>query len=342
MDTAMIFNRLRQSAAIVLLSAGALLPGTASAQQAIKIATLAPDGSGWMRELRAAAAEVQAQTQGRVTVKFFPGGVMGSDAVVLRKIRLGQLQGGAVTGSDLDAICKDAPIYSLPFLFNNQAEVDAVRKLVDPMLAECFQKGGMRMLGLAGGGFAYLMSTHALNSRDDLRSSKVWVPANDRVGEMTFKNGGITPIPLPLADVFTALQTGLVDTVGNTHSGAVILQWHGKLKYIVDLPLSYIPAYVLVDEKAMARLAPADQAVLQRALHAAMDRIDANNRRENVQALAAIRKGGAQVLTPTPAEAARWREIGTTTTRQLEQQNAFTPAVMQAIRKQLAAQRGVK
>lgn len=312
----------------------------ALAQQTIKLATIAPEGSGWMKELRVAAAEVQAQTQGRVSAKFFPGGVMGSDAVVLRKVRLGQLQGGALTGSDVASVCKDSPIYSLPFLFNSQEEVDAVRKAVDPVLADCFRKGGMRVLGIAGGGFAYLMSAHELRSRDDLRSSKVWVPANDRVGELTFRNGGITPIPLPLADVFTALQTGLVDTVGNTASGAVILQWHGKIKYIVDLPLTYIPAYVLVDEKVVAKLAPADQAVLTRAFAAAMNRIDGNNRRENVQALAALRKGGAIVVTPPPAEAARWREIGATTARQLEQQGTFTPAVMATIRKQLATMRG--
>ena len=318
----------------------ALIAAPVAAQQTIKLATIAPDGSGWMKELRAAAAEVQTQTQGRVTVKFFPGGVMGSDAVVLRKIRLGQLQGGALTGSDLDSVCKDSPIYSLPFLFNGQDEVDAVRKAVDPVLAECFRKGGMRVLGIAGGGFAYLMSTHELRSRDDLRSSKVWVPANDRVGELTFKNGGITPIPLPLSDVFTGLQTGLVDTVGNTASGAVILQWHGKIKYIVDLPLTYIPAYVLVDEKAMAKMSPADQALVIRSFNAAMNRIDAANRRENVQALAAMKKGGTTVVTPPPAEAARWREIGVTTTRQLEQQGTFTPAVMASIRKVLATLRG--
>ncbi len=305
-----------------------------SAQQTIKIATIAPDGSVWMKELRAAAADVQTKTQGRVTVKFFPGGVMGSDAVVLRKIRLGQLQGGAVTGSDLSGV------YTLPFQFNTQAEVDAVRKVVDPMLADCFQKGGLRMLGLAGGGFAYLMSTHELRTRDDLRNSKVWVPANDRVGEMTFKNGGITPVPLPISDVFTSLQTGLVDTVANTTSGAVILQWHSKIKYMIDLPLTYVPAYFLVDDKAMAKLAPADQATTQQAFATAMGRIDTANRGENVQALAAMKQGGTKLLTPPPAEATRWREIGIATARQLEQENTFTPAVIAAIRRVLASMRG--
>ena len=317
-----------------------LLAAPVSAQQVIKIATLAPDGSSWMREFRAAAAEVQAGTQGRVQVKFYPGGVMGSDTVVLRKIRLGQMQGGALTASELDGVCKDAPVYSLPFMFNNQAEVDAVRKVVDPMMVGCFQHGGMRMLGLAGGGFAYLMSTHELHSRDDLKSSKVWVPANDRIGEMTFKNGGITPIPLPLSDVFTSLQTGLVDTVGCTTSGAVILQWHGKIKYIVDLPLTYIPAYFIIDEKVFDRASATDQAVMLKAFGGAMTRIDTANRHDNVQALQAMQQGGTKMLTPPPAEAARWREIGVMTANQMEQQNAFSPTVMAAIRRVLAAQRG--
>lgn len=320
----------------------ALVAAPLAAQQTIKIATVAPDGSVWMKQLRAAAAEVQAKTQGRVSVKFFPGGVMGGDAVVLRKIRLGQLQGGALTGSDLAGVCKDAQIYTLPFQFNSQAEVDAVRKVVDPMLADCFQKGGMRMLGLAGGGFAYLMSTHELRSRDDLRSSKVWVPANDRIGELTFKNGGITPIPLPLPDVFTSLQTGLVDTVETTTSGAVILQWHGKIKFIVDLPLSYIPAFFLVDDKALSKLTAPDQTLMLQAFNAAMSRIDLSNRHENVAAVAAMRNGGTMLLTPPPDEATRWRDIGVATARQMEQQNAFTPAVIAAIRRVLASQRSGK
>ena len=85
----------------------ALLSAPAAAQ-AIKIATLAPDGSAWMRELRVAAAEVKAGTDGRVDVKFYPGGVMGNDAVVLRKMRLGQLQGGVLTSSELSLVYPDA------------------------------------------------------------------------------------------------------------------------------------------------------------------------------------------------------------------------------------------
>ena len=116
------------------LLVGALsVAAPAHAEQTIKIATIAPDGSAWMRELRAAGAEVQAGSQGRVVVKFYPGGVMGSDQVVLRKMKLGQLQGGMLTSSALAEVYADAPIYSLPFLFDSWAQVDKVRPQIDPL-----------------------------------------------------------------------------------------------------------------------------------------------------------------------------------------------------------------
>ena len=79
-----------------------------------KIATISPDGTFWMQEMRAGAEEIKKQTQGRVVFKFYPGGVMGSDESVLRKIRIGQLQGGAVTAGSLVSIDPDIAIYELP------------------------------------------------------------------------------------------------------------------------------------------------------------------------------------------------------------------------------------
>ncbi|MBW2100225.1 MAG: TRAP transporter substrate-binding protein DctP, partial [Deltaproteobacteria bacterium] len=66
-----------------------------------KIATLSPDGSFWMQKMREGAEEVAQKTNNRVRFKFYPGGVMGDDKVVLRKIRIGQLHGGAVVSGSL-------------------------------------------------------------------------------------------------------------------------------------------------------------------------------------------------------------------------------------------------
>lgn len=319
---------------VVLLLA---LPAQA---QVIKIATLAPEGSAWMRELRTAASEVEQGTEGRVQVKFYPGGVMGNDAVVLRKMRLGQLQGGVLTASELSLVYPDAPAYSLPFLFDDWSQVDRVREAVDPLLAEGFAERGLRMLGVSGVGFAYLMSDRPLRTRADVAGIKLWVPQNDLIAIRTFEAAGLSPIPLPIGDVFTSLQTGLVDTVANTPSGAIALQWHGKLKHMVDLPLSFVVGYLVLDDKAWKRLSAADQAVLARAFGAAADRMDASVRKDNEAALAALRKQGLQVQPLEPAEAARWRAAGASVVADMEAKGELSPEVMKALRAALAGGEG--
>lgn len=319
---------------LVLLAA--LAPALAAAQQVIKIATLAPEGSSWMREMRAAAAEAKAATEGRVEVKFYPGGVMGNDAVVLRKMRLGQLQGGVLTGSELSLVYPDSQVYSLPFLFTGWDQAARVRAQVDPLLARGFEQKGLRMLGASGVGFAYLMGARPLRTQADMAGIKLWVPQNDTIAIRTFKLGGISPIPLPIGDVFTSLQTGMVDTVANTPSGAIALQWHGRLKAMVDLPLSYVMGYLVLDEKAWKKLSPADQAALAKAFAAGAARMDANARRDDESALAALKKQGLVVTSLSPEEAARWREVGLRMTAQLEAEQALSPAMLAAVRKALA------
>lgn len=314
----------------------ALLMAAPVSAQVVKIATLAPDGSAWMRELRAAAAEVKQGTGGRVDVKFYPGGVMGNDAVVLRKMRLGQLQGGVLTSSELSLVYPDATAYSLPFLMDSWEDVARVRAGVDPMLAKGFEQRGIRMLGVSGLGFAYLMSDRPLRTQADMAGIKLWIPSNDEIAARTFKLGGINTIPLPLGDVFTSLQTGLVDTVVNTPSGAIVLQWHGKVKHMVDLPLTFVVGYLVMDEKAWKKIPPADQAVLAAAFASAGKRMDTSIRRDDAAALAAMKKQGITVAPMDPAEAARWREYGARVTAQMEAEKALSPEILAAIRRELA------
>jgi len=319
----------------VLLLLVATLAAPAFAQE-IKIATLAPDGSAWMRELRAAAAEVKQGTEGRVNVRYYPGGVMGNDAVVLRKMRLGQLQGGVLTSSELSLVYPDAPVYSLPFLINSWDEVDRVRAQVDPLLAKGFEERGIRMLGVSSLGFGYFMGAKPLRNAADMRSAKLWIPTNDEIAARVFQLGGISTIPLPLGDVFTSLQTGLVDTVVNTPSGAVVLQWHGRIKYMVDLPLTFVVGFLVVDERTWKRLAPADQAVLAKAFADAGARMDVVTRRDDAAALEAMKKQGMQVTTLDAAEAQRWRELGNQVNDQMEAEGKISPEILAAVRRALA------
>ena len=287
----------------------ALLFTTATAQATtFKIATIAPDGTTWMKEMRAGAKLIEEKTEGRVELKFYPGGVMGNYRSVMKKIRLGQLQGGAMTGGELSSVYPDMQVYSLPLVFDSYAEIDFVRPRIDPLLKKGLEEKGFVCLGISEGGFAYLMSNTPIKSIPELQSHKVWIPENDRLSDALFKKMGVSPIPLPLPDVYTGLQTGLINTVGGTPMGALAFQWHTRLGAITDVPLGYLIGVLVVDKKSFDRISPADQKIVKDVMNDIFKRMDTLNREDNIKAIEALKNQGIQFVSPSKEELALWKK----------------------------------
>ena len=301
----------------------------------IKIATVAPDGTAWMKEMRAAAEAVKTKTADRVEIKFYPGGVMGDDATVLRKIKIGQLQGAAFTGGEAALITPDANVYSQPFQFRTEEEVDKVRAKVDPLVKASFEKAGFVVPGIAGGGFAYLFSVNEIHDRDSLKASKVWVPQGDHVAETAFKAAGVTPIPLPIADVYTSLQTGLIDAAASTTAGAIAFQWHTKVKHMLDLPLMYVMGFLAIDKKAYDALSADDKKVLDEEIGAAFTRIEKGARADNAQARTALQGHGVAITPQNADERKTWDAIGLDARKNLTGAGGISPDLAAAVNKAL-------
>ena len=203
---------------------------TPSLAVTFKIATIAPEGSFWITEMRNASETIKQRTEGRVDFKFYPGGVMGNEKSVLRKIRIGQLHGGMFTGGGLEDVSPYLRLYSLPLVFNTLAEVDYVRARFDPELERRLEKDGFVSFGFAEGGFGMMMGNNPIHGVDSLRGKKVWVPEGDRVYYTSMEALGLSPVPLPITDVLTGLQTGLVDIVGTSPIGALVFQWQTRVR----------------------------------------------------------------------------------------------------------------
>lgn len=304
--------------------------------QTLKIATLSPDGTSWMRSMRTAGKKISKRTEGRVKLRFYPGGVMGNDASVMRKIRVGQLQGGAVTPGALAAVDKDVQVYSVPFLFRDLREVDRVRRSMDKRLMSGLERNGFVGFGFAEGGFAYLMSRTPVKTVQELKARKVWSPEGDRVVLTAFESVGISPVSLPITDVLTALQTGLVDTVASPAVGAIALQWHTKVKYLTDVPLLYTYGFLVISDKAFKKLSPEDQEVVREVLNRTFKAIDRQNRKDNTEALAVLKRQGIVFVEPPPKDLARWRQTVDTAVKKLERQGFFSKGVVERVRKLLA------
>ena len=126
--------------------------------QELRIATLAPSDSQWMRDMVAGGDRIRELTDGRVTLKFRAGGIAGSDEEVLRKIRIGNLQGGAFSAGGLGGVYPGLNIYGIPLIFRSLDEVDYVRARLDPKLAAGLEAAGFVSFGFSEGGFSNLMS----------------------------------------------------------------------------------------------------------------------------------------------------------------------------------------
>ncbi|HEX4459907.1 MAG TPA: TRAP transporter substrate-binding protein DctP, partial [Polyangia bacterium] len=119
---------MKQLVAFALALSCCCLGGAARAQTPVtlKIATLAPEGSSWMVQFHEWAKNVEEHTGGRVKVKFFSGGAAGDERDAVRKMRLGQLNGAAVTAIGLGLINSEVRVLELPMLINNYDELDYV------------------------------------------------------------------------------------------------------------------------------------------------------------------------------------------------------------------------
>lgn len=308
-----------------------LLSATVAHATTFKIASIAPDGTSWMQQMRKGAEEIKKRTDGRVDFRFFPGGVMGNDKSVLRKIRIGQLQGGAVTAGGLMDIAPNTQIYTLPLLFRSLDEVDYVRKRMDPILMQDLLKQGYVSFGLSEGGFAYLMSDKPLRTTQDLKGQKVWAPEGDRISRAAFESMNISPVPLPLSDVLTGLQTGLINTVATSFTGAIALQWHTQVKYITDMPLMYIYGTMIIDKDAFARLGAQDQKIVNDVMSDVFHRLNQESRANNAEAREALVKQGITFVEPSPGELQAWETNINHAMQQLADEGVFSPEMLKMV-----------
>ena len=300
-----------------------------------KIATIAPDGTSWMQEIRDGAEEIKKQTDGRVEFRFYPGGIMGNDKSVLRKMRVGQLHGGALTGGGLSMIYPEASVYTVPFVFQSYDEVDYSRKLMDPLLMDGLKKEGFISFGISEGGFAYLMSNEPVGGVDDLKGLKVWVPEGDDLSRTAFEASGISPISLPLTDVLTGLQTGLIDTVASSPMGAIALQWHTRVKYLTHSPLMYLYGGMVVSAKQFNKLSANDQKIVNEVMGGVFNKLNRLSREDNESALSALQQQGIGFISPDESETQRWRASLNNAIDQLLAKGLFNPSILQQLKSHL-------
>ncbi len=296
--------------AVVAFFVGDRLLAASKPKTLIKFATLAPDGSTWMKTMRNLDKELRAATENRVGFKFYPGGVQGDEMDVLRKIRNGQLHGGGFTGHGLGAVAPEFRTLELPFMYRNLDEVDYVREKLNSHFVDSFGEKGYVLLGWADVGFVYLYSNQPIRTPEDLRKAKIWTWSGDKLAVLFFKAFDVSPIPLALPDVLTSLQMGVVNAVYSPPLACIALQWFTRVKYMTDVPITYGFGAMLVSNKALKKVSAGDIEILKDLAGKYSKTLVAKTREQNLEAIDLIRDEGVEILSVDPEVSRAFFTIG--------------------------------
>jgi TRAP-type C4-dicarboxylate transport system substrate-binding protein len=232
-----------------------------------------------MVALERAAAEIAEKTEKRVTVKYFPGGQQGDERDFVRKIRLGQLDGAAVTSMGLAMIEPSILVLQLPLLFESEDEVDYVAGKMWPHFQKKFEKQGFRLGERGEVGWIYVLSKNRIQTMADLRAQKLWTTGDSDLTGNILDKLKLRGVPLGVPEVDAALTSGRINVTFSSPLGAIALQWHTKVKYMNSMPLTFAIGATVYSLEAQKKISAADQA-----------EIDALAKRNQKKARKVIRK----------------------------------------------------
>ena len=306
---------------------------------AIKFATLAPDGSAWMKELNDLSKDLEKETGGKLKFKFYAGGVSGDEKDVVKKIRIGQLHAAGFTGVGLGEIAPEVRLLDAPWLFRSRSELEAVRAKFAKELDAAVEKGGFVLLGWTDLGSVIIFSKNAIASPEDMKKAKMWVWEGDPIAQAAYKAMGVNPIPLSVVDVMQSLQTGLIDAVYGPPLGVVALGWHAKLKHIYPVPIAESTGAVLVSKKFFDGL-PEDQRKVLLALSAKhLKKLNESTNADNDKALEVLQKQGLTLAPKPDADGMkRFQEFGAAARKELTGR-MFSAELLAKFEKELASLR---
>ena len=318
---------------VVLFLFGTLLPLHFAEGQSpviIKLATLAPEGSPWIQVLKAAADEAQQKTGNAVQFKIYPGGVMGDERDMVRKMHIGQLQAAMLSSASLASMYPEIDVLQTPFLFDSYPETDFVVGKMQDGFKSGLEKNGYVALGWSEAGFVYLMSTVPVETLELLRKAKVWIWNDSPMSKAIFEEAGVIGVPLSITDVLVGLQTGLVEVVYVPPSVAVALQWFTRIKYITDAPLNYMLGGLVAKKEAFDKIDPQHQSVVKEVFQRHMTRLKEIIRAENQEALTVMQKQGIKLISPGKAQIADYKAISEKA-MQKESGHKFSPKTKEEV-----------
>ncbi len=281
-----------------------LVPAAAAAQVTIKLGTLAPQGSTWHELLKDLGQRWEQASNGQVKLRIYAGGTQGSEGDMVRKMGIGQLQATAITGVGMHDVIPEPQVMSVPFLFDDAAQVECALEKLRPKMEQALDRRGLVALHWSRIGAVTLFCSKPYRTPAEAKDAKVWAWEGDPKSVDAYRAAGFHPVVLAATDIVPSLQTGMIDCVPNIPLYVLTARLFDKARYMLDVPWSYMVGATLVRKDAWERI-PAD--LRPKLLAVAVElgaKVDSEVKRLNDDAISAMQRQGAEVV---KGDAAAWR-----------------------------------
>ncbi|MDH5534699.1 MAG: TRAP transporter substrate-binding protein [Betaproteobacteria bacterium] len=247
----MKFSRLLVALAAMVFAAGA------GAQTELKFGHVSEPGSLFAKSAEEFAKRANQKLGGKVKVVVFGSSQLGTDSELLQKLKLGTVDfalPSTVMSSEVDLF----GIFEMPYLVKDREHMKRIEKAVFwPTLAPAAEKKGLKVIAVWENGYRHITnSKRPINVPGDLQGIKLRTPKGKWRVKM-FQAYGANPSPMSFSEVFTALQTGVMDGQENPFTQIYAGKFQEVQKYLSLTGHVYTPAYITVGAKKWASL-PAD------------------------------------------------------------------------------------
>jgi TRAP-type C4-dicarboxylate transport system substrate-binding protein len=294
-------------AILALAATNAPAAPAAAGTVVIKIGSIAPSRSPWDKTLEKVAREWERISNGTVLVKIYPGGIAGAELDMIRKMRLGVLQGGVFTNMGMSKIERSVTALSIPFLFHSREEFNVVFDRLKPVFEKQLEEKGFRIIMWTLAGWVNFFAKDAIAHPDDLKKHKISVTDNDPELEQIWKKMGYQVVPGDIKDLMVSLQSGMVTSTYMPPLLAASGQYFAVMPHMLAPALAPLVGGLVFSDKAWASI-PADlHAPLLAAVAEASRGLYDETMTLEADALKMMKENGLVVYDPPPDILAEWR-----------------------------------
>ncbi len=319
-------------AAVAALVPGTTVPSTANAEGAttIRIASLAPPGSSFVKVLKAWSRTLEKETEGRVDLRVFSGGSDGDDRELIRKIKAGKLDAAGVATTGLSAIAPELQVLTAPGLLTTDEDLDKARKALDGRFKKMIEDSGFKLLTWGDGGKNRIFATTEFQSPSDLANKPAWAGKDNAVADAFVTALGTKPVRMGPAGVFPGLEGGTLEVVPSSAMAAVAFQWYTKLKAMTATNFSIIVGGSVISKKKFDSLSEKDQQTLLDTAARAAQKLDQIVQRDDDRAYATLVSRGL-VPVETASNRAAWDAAATKARERLAQKGVYSKSLLRAV-----------